>query len=399
MVRRLWIRSALLLALLGYVLASRPLLLLAGLLAVSYGAAGGLNRGSLASIGYSRRVRPRRAFAGETLACEIQVETRRRLPVVWLTTADRWPEALVPDSTRDVAPSHILGQSELTLSLSLRGCSRLRREYTLPARRRGIYALGPAAATSTDPFALFRESGDIVPAERIVIYPPLRAVEELGVRSEDPFGTRRAQRRLFHDPGQAMGVRAYASGDSFKDIHWPATARTGALQTRVYQPIAGQDLVVCLNAATYERHWEGYDPARTEALVETAAALVVRALEDGHRVGLISNGSIARSGRPFRIPPSRAPGHLSLLLECLAGVTPIVKAPFAAYLLAEAPSLAYGSTLLVITALTTGPILEALVQLRARGRRARLVSLADDPPPFLAGIPTTHLPPAVEVPA
>jgi len=239
----------------------------------------------------------------------------------------------------------------------------------------------------------------VAPGERIVVYPPLRTVEELGVRSEDPFGTRRARRRLFHDPGQAMGVRAYVVGDSFKDIHWPATARTGALQTRVYQPIAGQDLVVCLNAATYERHWEGYDPARTEALVETAAALIVRALEDGHRVGLISNGSIARSGRPFRIPPSRAPGHMSLLLECLAGLTPIVKAPFAAYLLGEAPSLAYGSTLLVITGLTTAPILEALIQLRARGRRARLVSLADDPPPYLAGIPTTHLPPAAEEPA
>jgi uncharacterized protein (DUF58 family) len=396
LVRRLWIRSAILLALLGYGLASRPLLLLAGLMAVSYSAAGALNRRSLAAIVYTRWVRPRRGFAGETLACEIHVENRRRLPVVWLTTADRWPEALLPDSGRDVAPSHIPGQAELTLSLSLRGRSRVRREYTLQARRRGIYALGPAAATSTDPFALFRESGDVAPAERIIVYPPLRPVDVLGIRSEDPFGTRRARRRLFHDPSQAMGLRAYVSGDSFKDIHWPATARTGALQTRVYQPIAGQDFVVCLNAATYERHWEGYDPASTEALVETAAALVTRALADGHRVGLISNGSIARSGRPFRIPPSRAGGHLSLLLECLAGLTPIVKAPFAAYLLAEAPSLAYGSTLMVITALTSAPILEALVQLRARGRRVHLVSLANDPPPCLAGIPATHLPPGAE---
>ena len=140
-------------------------------------------------------------------------------------------------------------------------------------------------------------------------------------------------------------------------------------------------------------HWSGGSLRRRLDRHRLASDL---ALEEGHRVGLISNGSIARSGRPFRIPPSRAPGHLSLLLECLAGLTPIVKAPFAAYLLAEAPSLAYGSTLMVITGLTPPSILEALVQLRARGRRARLVSLADDPPPFLAGIPTTHLPLAVE---
>jgi uncharacterized protein (DUF58 family) len=154
--------------------------------------------------------------------------------------------------------------------------------------------------------------------------------------------------------------------------------------------VAGLDIVVCVNAATYDRHWEGYDPERTEALVETSATLVTEALEAGHRVGLISNGSIARSGRPFRIPPSRSPGQLSLLLECLASLTSVVKAPFAMYLLSEAPQLSYGSTLFVVTALTPPSILEALLQLRAHGRRARLISLADDPP-FLPGIPSMHL--------
>ncbi len=393
MVRRLWLRSAILLGLLGYILASRELLLLAGLLTVTYGVAGGLNRGSLAAVGYSRRLLPRRAFAGETLACEIQVENRRRLPLVWMTTEDRWPNAVTPEASRDLAPSHVPEDSVLTLALSLRGRTRARRDYRLLARRRGIYALGPARARSTDPFALFRDGGVVAPAERLVIYPPIRPLGALGLKSDDPFGARRAQRRLFDDPSQPMGVRDYAPGDSFRDIHWPATARTGTLQTRVNQPVAGLDMVVCVNAATYERHWEGYDPERMEALVETAAALAVQALKDGHRVGLISNGSIARSGRPFRIPPSRAPGQLSLLLECLAGLTPLVKAPFGSYLLAEAPSLAYGSTLIVITALTPPSILEALVQLRAHGRRTRLVSLAQAAPPFLPGIPLTHLPP------
>ncbi|MCJ7678648.1 MAG: DUF58 domain-containing protein [Anaerolineales bacterium] len=393
MVRRLWLRSAILMALLGYILASPELLLLAGLLAVAYAVAGGLNRGSLAAVRYFRHVLPRRAFAGETMACEIHVENRRRLPLLWLTTEDRWPNAVAPTTTHDLAPSHLPDQSELRLALSLRGRTRARRDYHLLARRRGIYSLGPAVARSTDPFALFRDDGVVAPAERLVIYPPIRPLAALGFQSDDPFGSRRAQRRLFDDASQPMGVRDYASGDSFRDIHWPATARTGMLQTRVYQPVAGLDMVVCLNAATYDRHWEGYDPERMEALVETAAALAVQALEAGHRVGLISNGSIARSGRPFRIPPGRAPGQLSLLLECLAGLTPIVKAPFGSYLLAQAPSLAYGSTLIVITALTPPSILEALVQLRAHGRRTRLVSLAKSAPPFLPGIPSTHLPP------
>jgi hypothetical protein len=80
-------------------------------------------------------------------------------------------------------------------------------------------------------------------------------------------------------------------------------------------------------------------------------------------------------------------------------MTPIVRAPFAAYLLSEAPALAYGSTLIVVTALTPPSILEALMQLRAHGRRTRLISLADDPPPYLPGILTVHLNAASGAPA
>lgn len=378
MIRRLWWRAAVLMALLGYVLGSRELLLLAGLMASVHAVAYALSHGSLDAVRYTRTLHPRRAFAGESISCTIRVENRRRLPLVWLTTADRWPNAVAPGASRDRAPSHLPDDSELTLALSLRGRSQVRREYTLSTCRRGIYDLGPADARSTDPFALFRDAGRVAPPEK-------------GFASDDPFGSRRAQRRLFDDPNLPMVIRPYAPGDSFRNIHWPATARMGEVQTRVYQPVAGLDIVVCVNAATFDRHWEGYDPERTEVLVETSAALVTEALEAGHRVGLISNGSIAKSGRPFRIPPSRSPGQLSLLLECLAGLTPIVKAPFAAYLLSEAPLLSYGSTMIVVTALTPPSILEALLQLRAHGRRARLISLSDDPPPFLPGIPSMHV--------
>jgi uncharacterized protein (DUF58 family) len=399
LIRRLWLRSAVLLALLGYILASRDLLVLAGLLATVYAIAAGLNRGSLGAVRYTRSLQPRRAFAGEPVACTLRVANRRRLPLVWLMTSDRWPNAVAPDASRDLAPSHLADESLLTLALTLRGRTRARREYSLQTRRRGIYALGPAAARSTDPFALFHATGEVAAAERLVVYPRIRAIPELGFASDDPFGSRRTVRRLFNDPNLPMGIRGYAPGDAFRDIHWPATARTGSLKTRVNQPVAGLDLVVCVNAATYDRPWEGYDPERTEALVEISATLVTRALEAGHRVGLISNGSIARSGRPFRIPPSRSPNQLGLLLECLAGMTPIVKAPFAAYLLSEARALAYGSTLIVVTALTPPSILEALLQLRAHGRRARLISLAEDPPPYLPGIPTLHLDAASGAPA
>jgi uncharacterized protein (DUF58 family) len=218
------------------------------------------------------------------------------------------------------------------------------REYTLQTRRRGISTLGPAAARSTDPFALFHDAGDVAAAERLVVYPRMRALPDFPFASDDPFGSRRAMRRLFDDPNLPMGIRAYAPGDGFRDIHWPATARTGSLQTRVNQPVAGLDLVVCLNAATYDRHWEGYDPERTEALVETSATLVTRALS---RAWLISSSSIAHLTSVCIRVALRRPE----LPRMLARLTPIVR-PRSPPTRSEAPALAYGSTLIVVTALT-----------------------------------------------
>jgi hypothetical protein len=177
-------------ALLGYVLASRELLLLAGLLATVYAVAFGLNRGSLAAVGYTRSLQPRRAFAGEPVSCTIRVENRRRLPLVWLTSADCWPNAVTPEASRDLAPSPLPDDSEVTLALTLRGRTQVRREYTLSTRRRGIYALGPAQARSTDPFGLFQDAGSVAPSDRLVVYPRQRSSPESGFASDDPFGTR-----------------------------------------------------------------------------------------------------------------------------------------------------------------------------------------------------------------
>jgi hypothetical protein len=94
------LRSAVLLALLGYVLASRELLLLAGLLATVYAIAAGLNHGALDAVRYARSLQPRRAFAGEPIACM----GKMALPL-WLA-ADRWPNAVARTPARS-APSHL----------------------------------------------------------------------------------------------------------------------------------------------------------------------------------------------------------------------------------------------------------------------------------------------------
>lgn len=386
-----WIRITILLLVLGYVFSVRGLLTIGGLLGVVLAMAWIWDRQSLTGVALNRWFHYRRGFKGEQMQAEVSVENRKLLPLVWLLVADKWPTAIGPMEEGILEPSHRPDQGFLNLVLSMRSFSRTVRRTEILLRRRGVYLIGPAEVTSGDPFGLFVSySNEIGDEDKLVVFPTLRPLPEIAMLPDDPFGKQPSRRRLYEDTSRPMGVRDHQPEDGFRKIHWPATAKTGELQTRLFQPVRGLDLVVCLNASTFAHHWEGTDPEKLEALIETTASILMRSYEHGYRVGLISNGSIAHAGRAFRIPPGRSKGHLPHLLEALAGVTPLVTAPFERYLLSQAPKLEYGSILVVVTAVVTAELEETLLRLKSGNRKTLLISLADEPPPHLQGIEVQH---------
>ena len=140
-----------------------------------------------------------------------------------------------------------------------------------------------------------------------------------------------------------MGVREYRPEDEFRRVHWPATARTGDIQVKIYQPTSTQVLMACMNSSTFPRHWEGVYPELLEYLIRVTASLLNLGMQNGYQVGLISNGTLANSDQPFRISPGRSQQHLAHILQALAGVTPLVSAPFERFLLREVPRVPFGS--------------------------------------------------------
>jgi uncharacterized protein (DUF58 family) len=387
-----WAMMAIVLLAAGYVLTAPGLMALAGILIPLVVIPWVWSRLSLRGIRYHRRFHYRRAFPGEKVGGEVCIENHKLLPLAWLRLADQWPMAVGPEDETMIEPGYSPGEGQINMVYLLRGYARTRRSLALAFRERGVYKIGPAMATSGDPLGFFSSSKLLEGEDRLVVFPEVRPVQQLGLQADDPFGKRRSPQRLFQDNNQPVGVRDYRPEDSFRRIHWPATARVGRLQSRVYQPVSGHDLIVCLNVTTLAYHWMGGLQGLLEELIRTAASLASKAVEEGYRVGLISNGCIAHGGRPFRIMPGRSRQHLPHLLETLAGLTPIVTTPFDSFLMRQAPHLQYGSTLIVLTAVTPPELIEVLLRLRERTRRSMLISLAEKAPPFVPGVQTVHRP-------
>jgi uncharacterized protein (DUF58 family) len=349
-------------------------------------------RHALDDIRYRRRPFYWRGFPGESIPMQIEVENHKFLPVSWLHVSDLWPRAAAPDDPSVISPTYKPDIVQLVNLFSLRWYERARRSYSLLLQKRGVYPVGPTTFEGGDLFGLFKQRWEDGPVQFLTVFPEKYPFKALPLPSDDPFGDRRARRRLYEDPNQPMGVRDYHPEDDFRHVHWPATAHTGTLQVKVYQPAAAQVMVVCLNVATFARYWEGIYPELLEHLLSVTATLVERGLKDGYRVGLISNGCLAHADQPFRVPPGRSPRQLTHLLETLAAVTPLVTGAFERFLIAEVPRLPYGATLVVVTGVVSAELAETLFRLKQHGRKIILLSFGRETPPDIPGISLYHQP-------
>ena len=389
-----WITLIILIALLGIALGQGALLAIAALLLTVAPIAWLWNRYALHGVRYERAFSETRAFVGETVDLTLRVTNRKPLPLPWLRIEDNLPlEVPLVDQKLRLAPIPLTGI--LTHLASLGWYERVTWRYQLRPDRRGFYFFGPAHLRSGDVFGLFSHEARPQEVDRLIVYPLVVPLPELGFPGKHPFGDHKATQPIFEDPNRTVGVRDYHPEDTFKRIHWKATARHQELQVKVYEPTISQHLVIFLNVATFPKPWMGVDPVRQEHAITVAASIAYHAAAKRYGVGLIANGSVPKSDQPIKVPPGRDPDQLTRILEALAAVTRYATTNIEQLLSAESPHLPWGATLVVVTAVVTEELLAAMVRLRGAGRRLALVSLD---PKFkgdaLPGITVHHLPEA-----
>ena len=376
----------------GIILNEPFLVTLSSALLVTIGTAWWWHARSMNGVSYRRWFHFSRGFPGENIDLKIMVENRKLLPISWLRVQDDWDRYVGPEDEDILAPSHIHDRGILTNVFSLRWYEKASRSYKLLLRKRGVYSLGPARLDTGDLFGIFENKMEITDNQFITIFPNLLPFHSLDFPTENPFGDRKSRRKLFDDPNRPMGVREYQPEDGFRRVHWPATARTGRLQVKVYQPTTGQVMMVCLNVSTFTRHWEGIYPDLLEYLIQVAATIINEGIREGYKVGLVANGCLAHADQPFRIPPGRSPQQLTVLLQALSGVTSVVTSNFDRFLLREIPKVQYGATLIVITAIISPELSATLIQLKKHERNINLYYLGTDTAPVIPGIHTIHQP-------
>ena len=342
-------------------------------------------------VTYERHFSEQRAFVGETVAVTLTVTNRKLLPLTRVNLSDYVSEQLVFTDLK-LSNSHLAGLALIRQHFALSWFDQIGRTYHLHCQQRGIYNFRNAKIQTGDPFNLFSNEIDVGRNDQLIIYPVVKPVSGLHLPEKEPLGATIADRRLLQDPIYMRGIRPYQPEDDLRFVHWKATARTQALQTKIFESTNVLNLVLFVNISTLVKPWEGIDPVLLERVVSVAASVCAHAVEERLSVGLSANGALPLSDQPLRVLPGRSPKQLTHLLEALAAVRGIVSARFEDYLLYESARLPWGATLMIITAVVRPELESVLLRLKAAGRKIVLLSLADQPPPWLRGVVSYHLP-------
>jgi uncharacterized protein (DUF58 family) len=182
------------------------------------------SRMSLAGVTCRTRVDRGRLFPGEALHLEGEVVNARFLPV--------WVQMRVnPDS-----PLEPVSEDELfTRESGLLWYEKVRFQWELIARQRGVYSSGAPGLRVSDLLGFFPREKRTAPGPQVIIYPRLVPLRPLSLRRCDFFGTPGGKSPV-QDPVYILGTRDYQHWRPARFIHWKASARHSRLQEKVFEP-------------------------------------------------------------------------------------------------------------------------------------------------------------------
>jgi uncharacterized repeat protein (TIGR01451 family) len=224
------------------------------------------------------------ANIGDKVAVSLSVRNNGSIPVAWVLLEDLLPRrAIIHDP-----PSLAIEGRRVALSMLKPNCEQSIL-YQLNCNRRGYYQLGPLVIETGDLFGLHRRYRVASKPHFLLVYPEVIPLEGYDVSSRRPIGEVKMTYRLFEDPTRIAGVRAYQPGDPMNRVNWKATARTGELHSKVYDPSSVAGATILLDFHTLS-HPQKDEPYRSELAITAAASLANAVYEMGQQVGLVTNG-------------------------------------------------------------------------------------------------------------
>lgn len=257
------------------------------------------------------RIHDQRLSLGEDNPVRLHVRSTAGLPLAG-QIADDTPHGFQPPDVRS------------DIQLPHRGSTEVR--YVTRPHRRGDHRFASAWLRLSTGLGLAAIRLEVPLVETVPVFPNLRALQRYRLLARhriDPSGLHRI--RGTGSGGEFDRLRDYSIDDTYRDIHWKATARRDAPVVRVNRPERGQQILMAIDSGRAMAPRIGHGPrqptgiglpglqTRHDLALSSALLLADVALTQSDQVGLCLFGHRVHN----YYPPRRDPGTLSRFLGLL----------------------------------------------------------------------------------
>ena len=318
------------------------------------------SRRSLSQIEGGRKM-DAHTFLGEKILVRLKIHNQGWLPVLWLNIQDELPVGLSSNPSFTRVTTLNPGASSTF-------------DYSLDARKRGYYPIGPLLISTGDILGLQEPQQRQIPAQYLTVYPRIIPLTSVKIPTHSPQGTLRHQQPIFEDPTRVFSKRAYTPGDSLRRVDWKSSASSGRLQVKLFEPSIALETFIFLDLNN-----AGYQPRSridsSELAIVITASLAAWVTAKHQSLGLLVNGKdpLGEASRPHAIPPNKGQAHLMRLLEVLARAELLETTELAEIVRQQRHHLPWGTSLIVITGQANPELLDELYQARRSGQDPLLV--------------------------
>ena len=322
---------------------------------------------ALHSVQCTLEFRDDRAFPDDEIDLILRVSGRGPIPIPWLEVDFTVPRGLY--ATPEPGLGVLSGDGRaLHLLVTLMPLRTVERTIRVRCRQRGAYEVESISLLVADPLRLYPRRIERASGAKLLVFPRIVPLEQIGFRAGLPIGDLRAPAVILPDPSRPIGVRDYRPGDSPRQIHWKASARRGTIQVKILERTVRRDLAIYFDVGGFDHSWLVYREALFERAVTAAASLANATIERGGAVSLACGGS-----DPVALPSNTGLDQLRAILEALAVAQPTEGRPIDSMLTATLTRQPPGTTIVVLTPLPEEPLLSELAPARRRGHPVAIV--------------------------
>ena len=157
---------------------------------------------------------------GQEIAEVMQLHNTTWLPKIWLEVED---QSNLSNHQASVIIPFLAPYSTFTWQLKTR-CD-----------QRGEYLLGPINITTIDPFGIFMISKKIKQTAKLIVFPSSFQIDNLYLPRPTLTGGARRNEPSRSITTNAVSVREYRQGDSFRSIHWSSSAKKDVLMVKEFE--------------------------------------------------------------------------------------------------------------------------------------------------------------------